>query len=157
MRYARNHESPRSTPDLEEAVIHGEDIVMSVAMAAFARKLRELRTQRGWTKQHLADELGMGLAQIHRYEKASSQPTLDVIRKMATVFRVSADELVFDKGTVGPAAAHIKGRLLPRFEKVAQLPDAEQDVIVYLLDAIIARAEFAASMAESAPSRRKAG
>jgi transcriptional regulator with XRE-family HTH domain len=157
MRYARNHESPSPTLVPEKVVIHGEDIVMSVAMAAFARKLRELRTQRGWTKQHLADELGMGLAQIHRYEKATSQPTLDVIRKMATVFRISADELVFDKGTVGPAAAHVKGRLLPRFEKVTQLPDAEQDVVIYLLDAIIARAEFAASMAESAPSRRKAG
>ena len=122
---------------------------MSVASIAFGKKLKELRTQRGWSQQELADKAKMGIAQVHRYEKGTSQPTLDVIRRLAIEFRVSADEFLFD-GRHGPAKMHIKsGRLLQRFEKIAELPEHEQEIVVYLLDAVIARAQFAHAIADT--------
>lgn len=129
-----------------------QESIMSIVAAAFGRRLRDLRTQKKWSQQHLADELGMGIAQITRYERGLSQPTLEVIKKVATLFRVSADELVFERGTAGAAEAVIKGALLERFEKISHLPDADQRVVLYLLDAVIARADLTALVArQSSP------
>lgn len=119
-------------------------IIMSVVAAAFGKRLRVLRTERGWSQQRLADELDMGVAQIHRYEHGQSQPPLEVLRKLATIFRVSTDELVFERGGAGAAAAYLQGELLEKFEKIAQLPETDQQAVNYVLDAIIARADLAA-------------
>lgn len=45
---------------------------------------------------------GVHVAQIRRYEGGDSQPTLEVIRKLAIALSVSADMLVFDKEERGP-------------------------------------------------------
>lgn len=114
-------------------------LIMSVVAAAFGKRLRALRTARAWSQSHLAQELGMGTAQIHRYEHGVSQPTLEVLKKLATVFRVSADELVFDKGARGPAAEVLQGELLEKFEALSALPEADRQAALTLLDALIAR------------------
>ena len=42
--------------------------------------------------------VGLAVLQIRRYEGGTSQPTLDVIRRLAIALGVSADRLVFDAG-----------------------------------------------------------
>jgi transcriptional regulator with XRE-family HTH domain len=121
-----------------------DDEVMSVAVAAFGKKLRTLRTARGWSQQQLANELDMGIAQIARYERGLSQPTLEVIKKAAVIFRVTSDELIFEQGAAGAAESLLKGDLLKRFEQLAHLPEEDQRAVLYLIDAVLARAEFAA-------------
>jgi len=44
----------------------------------FAEKLAKLRKKRGLTQQELAQKIGVGIAQMRRYEKGSSSPTLEV-------------------------------------------------------------------------------
>jgi len=46
--------------------------------------------------------VGIHVTQLSRYESGSSQPTLDVIRKIAVALSVSADELIFDENERGP-------------------------------------------------------
>jgi transcriptional regulator with XRE-family HTH domain len=128
-----------------------EENIMSISSVSFGKRLRALRSERGWSQQQLAQELDMGPAQIHRYEHGTSQPTLDVIRRIAILFRVSADELVFERGATGVASAHLRGELLQRFERVSQLPAADQQVVLYLLDAVLARAELTALAARQQP------
>jgi len=57
------------------------------------------------TTQALADQVGVGVLQIRRYEGGTSQPTLDVIRRLAIALGVSADMLVFDAKERAPADA----------------------------------------------------
>ena len=132
-----------------------QEFIMSVVAAAFGKRLRTLRAERGWSQQRLAKELDMGVAQIHRYEHGMSQPPLEVLRKLATIFRVSTDELVFDRGGAGAAAEFIKGDLLQKFERVSQLPNDDQQAVRYLLDAIIARAELQALAVKQAQSTQQ--
>jgi transcriptional regulator with XRE-family HTH domain len=47
-------------------------------------------------------EKGLHVAQVRRYEGGTSQPTLEVIRKLAVALSVSADTLLFDKDERGP-------------------------------------------------------
>lgn len=116
-----------------------ENIIMSVIAVAFGKRVLALRQARGWSQAHLAQVLDMGTAQIHRYEHGLSQPTLEVIRRLATTFRVSADELVFDKGAKGPAAEVLQGELLEKFEALSGLPESDRQAALTIIDALVTR------------------
>ena len=64
----------------------------------FAEKLAKLRKDKGFTQQELAQRAGIGIAQMRRYEKGNSSPTLEVIKNIAKTLAVTADELTFDEG-----------------------------------------------------------
>ena len=61
-----------------------------------------MRKEKGLTQKQLGEIIGMHVAQIRRYESGTSQPTIDVIRKIAIALHVSADELIFDENKRGP-------------------------------------------------------
>ena len=63
----------------------------------FAEKLSKLRNERGLTQQEMAGLVGVGIAQMRRYEKGNSSPTLEVIKNIARTLGISADELIFDE------------------------------------------------------------
>ncbi len=69
---------------------------------SFPERVVTLRKQKGWTQQQLADEVGVWILQIRRYESGASQPTLDAIRRLALALGVTTDELIFDKDERGP-------------------------------------------------------
>lgn len=80
----------------------------------------------------MADAVGVHISQIRRYESGESQPTLDVIRKLAVALSVSADMLVFDKDERGPDEEF---RL--RFEALSQFTPDEKKVVKEILDSLI--------------------
>lgn len=98
----------------------------------FPERLAALRKQRGMTQQVLAEKVGVTVLQIRRYEGAASQPTLDVIRRLAIALGISADMLVFDADERGPGDA-----LRYQFEAVSQLPEGEQAIVREVLESLI--------------------
>lgn len=118
----------------------------------FPERLTLLRKERGLTQQTLADTVGLAVLQIRRYEGGTSQPTLDVIRRLAIALGVSADRLVFDEHERDPAAT-----LRYQFEAVSKLSDHEQDVVRELLDAVIVKSQVAGALARvNSPSAKEA-
>ena len=107
-------------------------------LMGFRESFTRLRRQRGWTQQSLADKIGISVGQVKKYEKGTSAPNLNILRKITEVFGVSADELVFD-GQNGVAANRLDPELLARFESVAQLPPRERDAVLVLIDSVIAK------------------
>lgn len=107
----------------------------------FPERLTALRKERGLTQQTLADQVGLAVLQIRRYEGGTSQPTLDVIRRLAIALGVSADMLVFDAKERGPAET-----LRYQFETVSRLSQHEQDVVRELLDAVIVKNQVAGAL-----------
>ena len=98
----------------------------------FADRLAALRKEKGFTQQALADRIQGSVVQIHRYEAGTSQPTLDVIRKLALSLGVSTDELIFGKNGRGP-----DDELRLQFEALAQFNPEEKQVVKELLDSLI--------------------
>lgn len=98
----------------------------------FPQRLQSLRKSKGLTQQGLADEIGSSVIQVHRYEAGSSQPTLDVIRKLAIALEVSADELVFDSDERGPS-----DELKLQFEAVSGFDPEALKVAKEVLDSLI--------------------
>lgn len=69
----------------------------TASLTDFAQRLAILRKQKGLTQQQLADRIQTHVQQLKRYEAGSSQPTLDVIRKLAMALGVTSDQLLFGK------------------------------------------------------------
>lgn len=100
----------------------------------FPDKLAALRKERGFTQQVLADTVRVHVVQIRRYEAGKTQPTLDIIRKLAIALSVSADELIFDKDERGPDED-----LKLQFEAVAAFDEEDKAVARTLLESLILR------------------
>lgn len=117
----------------------------------FPERLTTLRKARGLTQLALADAVGLAVLQIRRYEGGTSQPTLDVIRRLSIALGVSSDMLVFDADERGPGDA-----LRYQFETVSRLSPHEQEVVRELLDAVIVKNQVAGAIARvNAPAAKE--
>ncbi len=119
----------------------------------FPERLTALRKARGLTQQALAAQVGIAVLQVHRYESGTSQPTLDVIRRLAIALSVSADMLVFDEKERGPSDA-----LRYQFETISRMSEHEQEIVRELLDAVIVKNQVSGALervAKPAAKERK--
>ena len=57
-------------------------------------KLRELRKQRGFTQQQLADIVGVSNVSLSNYERGTQAPDIEILIKLADALGVSLDTLV---------------------------------------------------------------
>ena len=127
----------------------------------FGKRLAALRKARSMTQQRFADAVGCHVTMVRRYEADETQPTLEVIRKMARALSVSADALVFEENERDP-----NEELRLQFEAVSQLRPEEQAVVKDVLEGLIvkyqarrweeARAAAAAAPAKKATPKRTA-
>lgn len=96
------------------------------------RRLSALRKERGLTQQALGELTGVHMMQIHRYESGGSQPSIDVLKKLARALRVSSDELLFDEEERGPDE-----ELRLQFEAMSRLAPEEKRVVIEVLDGLL--------------------
>ncbi|MBL4827253.1 MAG: helix-turn-helix transcriptional regulator [Spongiibacteraceae bacterium] len=99
---------------------------------SFPDRLFTLRKSKKLTQQVLANQVGIHVVQVRRYEAGDAQPTLEVIRKLAIALSVSADALVFDKDERGPG-----DDFQMQFEAINRFTDEEKQVAKQLLDSLI--------------------
>lgn len=116
--------------------LYPPDVARADINTDFAQRLSALRKERGLTQQALSERVEVHVQQLKRYEAGSSQPTLDVIRKMATALNVSADLLLFGKDQRGP-----DDDLRLQFEAVSRFDADEKQVVRSLLEGMILKHE----------------
>ena len=68
-------------------------------MEIFAKRLKELRLEKGETLRSMGELLGINNAAYYHYETGKHQPTMETILKIAEHFGVSTDYL-FGKSDV---------------------------------------------------------
>lgn len=100
----------------------------------FAERLNTLRRERGLTQPALATRIGIHVSQLRRYEAGTSQPTLDVLRRLATELAISADTLLFD-----PDERVIPDDLAHHLEAINQLDPDEKTSIRQLIEGALLR------------------
>lgn len=108
------------------------ELVMWMIEMNFPERLANLRKQRQLTQQALADDVGINVSQLKRYEAGTSQPTLEVLRKLAISLSVSADVLLFDHDERGP-----EDELRLQFEAITKMSSEEKHIIKALLEGMI--------------------
>ena len=99
---------------------------------SFSRRLSTIRKTKKLTQQVMADTIGIHVSQIKRYESGETQPSLEVLRKIALALNISADMLLFDEDERGPG-----DELKLQFEAVSHMSFEDIQVIKALLDGMI--------------------
>ncbi len=111
-------------------------------MASFGDNLKRFRTEKNISQAELADLIGMHSTHISRYERDLTQPTLDVVRKIAESLKVSADQLIYGD-TDQKAKNKINDQeLLAMFTRVQSLRKDDIHCVKALLNAFILKTDL---------------
>ena len=70
----------------------------------FAKKLKQLRQQTGWSQEQLADRLDVTRQAVAKWERGAGFPDIDNVQALAKLFNTSVDELL-DYTRAGLASA----------------------------------------------------
>lgn len=104
----------------------------AILLMSFSKRLAAVRKERALTQQQMSEVIGIHLSQVKRYESGDTQPSLDVLRKIALALNISADTLLFDENERGPS-----DELRMQFEALSQFSPNEKMVAKELLDSLI--------------------
>lgn len=123
-------------------------------------RLIALRKERGLSQQAMAEAVGIHANSWKKYETGQTQPSLEVLKKIALALHVSTDFLLFEEHERGP-----HDDLVLQFEAVSQLPPEEQTVIKDVLESLVVKyqnrrwdaARAAAASAATAQPAKKTG
>ena len=120
---------------------------------ALGDRLHRLREDRGLSQRQLALLAGVDPVQISRYERGTTLPAADSLAEIARVLQVSADTLLYGKANREPDPPLKNVLLLDRLREIDSLNRTDQETVVNIVDALIARREVEGMAAR----RRKTG
>lgn len=117
---------------------------MAETLDGFAQRLRELRKTKNLSQTELGQLAGLHYTHIGRFERGSSRPGGDTLKRVADALGVTSDYLL--DGAVGEVAkARFEDReLLKQFQEVEQLSDEDKFVVKKLLDAFLIKKQLQA-------------
>ena len=89
-------------------------------MKILGERLKQLRESRGMTQTELAQLLGLQQTSIFRYESGNTNPTAEVLLKIADTFDVSLDYLFGRTDHPGGLQYSADPQLAPELNKLAE-------------------------------------
>lgn len=107
----------------------------------FPKKLKRLRLEKGWTQGQVSKRLGVDSQRVSKYERGVLSPTTETIIKIANLYNISLDYLIRD-GQNGPTPSFQNQKLMDRIEKIANLSEENQNVLMAVMDAFIRQSKL---------------
>lgn len=74
--------------------LEGSSLPLETLLARVGRKVKQIRNNRGWSQQQLADAAGLDRAYLSTLENGKQNLTLGVMKKLADALDSSLDELI---------------------------------------------------------------
>ena len=99
-------------------------------------RLAKIRRLKGFTQYTLADMMGVSRKQIADYERGLALPNADMIIRLATALKISADTLLGLKDTV-PKENVQNVRFTRRLRDIEELSESKKRAVVKILDEFI--------------------
>jgi transcriptional regulator with XRE-family HTH domain len=104
-----------------------------------AEKLVQLRKERGWSQTELGERIGVHIAHLSRLENDKSQPSVEMLQKLAKAFGVTMDYLMDEEaGEPGPVTIQDK-TLTERLQLLDQLDETDRQTVVHVIDAMLTK------------------
>ena len=101
-------------------------------------RIRELRTERSWSQDELATQVGSDARGISRYENGKITPGLDTLIRIAETFNVSLDYLAVDDTPRRPLRVDDPG-LTEQLVQASELPLEDRTSLLNVLDALLTK------------------
>jgi transcriptional regulator with XRE-family HTH domain len=100
-------------------------------------KIKQLRKEKNWSQQVFGEKINIAKSVVWKYEKDEAIPSGEVIKRIATVFGISTDYLLFDRTERDNIAKITDKALLKQFEEVDSYTEEEREYIRYFLELAI--------------------
>jgi transcriptional regulator with XRE-family HTH domain len=105
---------------------------------ALGERIRQLRSERGWSQDELAVQVGSDARAISRYENGRITPSLDALIRVAEVFNVSLDYLAVEGSPRRPLHVDDPG-LAEQLAQAAELDAEDRTSLLNVLDALLTK------------------
>jgi transcriptional regulator with XRE-family HTH domain len=137
-----HHESGTIAPS--NAAFAAGVLDMSELLEGFAQRLRELRKSKNLSQTELGQLAALHYTHIGRFERGTSRPSGDTLKRLADALGVTSDYLLDGAATEAAKARFEDRELLEQFQQVEQLPDEDKHVVKKLLDAFLTKKQLQA-------------
>jgi len=107
-------------------------------MTSVNERIKQLRIDNNLTQSELAEKVGLTYVQIGRYEKGKSNPSADVLQKLAIALNTSTDYLMNGESEQVQAQL-IDKELIRQFQEIQKLNADEKHLVKTFLDAFITK------------------
>ena len=107
---------------------------------AFGIRLKELRKQKRWSQKELAAKVEIRFQQLNKYESGLNLPPAEMLIKLADALATTIDYLLTGNPVEDNPLAN--NRLFKRFRAVERFDDDDQEAIIKLIDAMIAKQQM---------------
>lgn len=102
------------------------------------QRIKQLRLENKLTQSELAEKIGLSYIQIGRYEKGKSNPSADILQKLADVFNTSSDYLM--NGKTEQVKAQLSDKeLIKQFSEVENMSSEDKNIVKTFIDAFITK------------------
>jgi transcriptional regulator with XRE-family HTH domain len=105
-------------------------------------RIKELRTKKKLTQSDLAKLVGLTYIQIGRYETEKSNPSSDILQKLAQVLDTTSDILMNGASDEAVSAQLADKELLNQFKAVEKLSPEDKHLIKTFIDAFLTKRQI---------------
>ncbi len=111
-------------------------------MEDFGANLKRFRTEKSFSQEAFATQIGVHVTNLSKYERNKSVPSLEIAEKMASALDMSLDEMVYGQQNEKARIRIADNELLSLFNKTQQLPDDQKKTVVDLLSAFLLKSNL---------------
>jgi transcriptional regulator with XRE-family HTH domain len=108
---------------------------------SFGKNLKDARVAKNISQEDLAKKIGVHANHISRYERDLSNPSIEVVQKIAATLDISIDELVYGKENNAELAVSDR-ELISLFKSVQLLTSRQKETVKDLLSAFVLKADL---------------
>lgn len=110
----------------------------------FGARLKSLRKQKSWPQKELAAKVGLRFQQLNKYESGLNIPPAEMLIKLADALGVSVDFLL--TGNPAENLPLASARLFRRFKVLEALDSDDQETVIKVIDAMIAKQRMTSAL-----------
>lgn len=103
----------------------------------FGSRLKSLRKQKRWSQKELAAKVSIRFQQLNKYESGLNSPPSEMLIKLADALGATVDHLL--TGNPSKETPLGNNRLFKRFKAVEDFDGDDQETVIKLIDAMIAK------------------
>ena len=112
---------------------------------AFGARLKALRKQKKWAQKELAAQVDIRFQQLNKYESGLNIRPSEMLVKLADALGVTVDFLLTGNPVEDSPLAN--SRLFRRFKVLEALTTDDQETVIKVIDAMIAKERMASALA----------
>lgn len=110
----------------------------------FGIRLKELRKQKRWSQKELAAKVEIRFQQLNKYESGLNLPPAEMLIKLADALATTIDYLL--TGNPAEDSPLANNRLFKRFLAIEHFNEEDQETIITLIDAMIAKQQMQSAL-----------